>query len=80
MTIADFVGTWYFRGDKKAPCYIRLHGPKLEVTDEHHNTFPAHVEGGETLVTENPLNFGLRGTLSSDAKRIAWVNGESWER
>ena len=69
--IADFVGTWYFRGNKNAPCYIRLRGAKLEVTDEFHHTFPAHFEGDNVLVTENPLNWGLKGVLSSDSRRIA---------
>ena len=79
-SIADFVGTWYFRGDRKRPCYIRLKGAKLEITDEFQHTFPAHLQGDNAFVTENPSNWGLRGDLSSDSRRIAWSNGESWER
>jgi len=80
MTLAaDFAGTWYFRGERKKPCYIRLRGTKLEVTDEHQHTFPAHTEGKDVIITENPLGI-LRGELSTDARRIAWNNGEIWER
>ena len=80
-TIADFVGTWYFRGYPSKPCYISLtNADRLRVTDEFNATFPAHLNGASVLVTENPLNWGLTGVLSSDAKRIAWSNGESWLR
>jgi hypothetical protein len=74
MTIADFVGTWYFRGDRKAPCQIRLHGAKLEVTDEQHNTYPAHVEGVDTLVTEPPPR--LRSAGNAEFRREAYRVGE----
>ncbi len=80
-TIADFVGTWYFRGYPAKPCYIQLRGTnKLTVTDEFNQVFPAHIDAQSVLVTENPLNWGLTGVLSSDARRIAWSNGESWLR
>jgi hypothetical protein len=74
-SIADFVGTWYFRGDN----YIRSHGAKLAVVDEKSNAYPAHVERENVMVSENLANWGLKGTLSSDAKLIAWNNGEIWK-
>jgi hypothetical protein len=80
-TIADFVGTWYFRGDRNASCTIQLRGPnKLQITDEKHQSYPGHLEGDNWLVSENPSNYGIRGSLSSDARQIAWTNGEVWTR
>lgn len=80
-TIADFVGTWFFRGVRNRPCYIRLNGvSSLTITNEEGRTFPGHVENQNVLVTEDRLNWGLKGVLNSNANRIAWANGESWER
>ncbi len=80
-TIADFVGTWYFRGNRNAPCSIRLQGQtRLIIVNEKGRTYPGHLEGDTVLVAEDPLDYGIRGVLSSDTRRIAWSNGESWER
>ena len=80
MTLAaDFAGTWYFRGDRKVPCYIRLRGATLEITDEERNTYPVRTEGTDVIIVQVPWR-GMKGELSTDKRRIAWNNGEIWER
>lgn len=76
--VADFVGTWYFRGDKSQRCSIQLQGTKLRVTNEHNESFIARMEGGEKFVSES--NPAIHGTLSSNGQIIAWHNGEIWTR
>ena len=80
-TIADFVGTWYFRGVRTAPCYMQMQGTtQLKVTDEQHQVRIGNVQGGTVVLPGNAYTGELSGVISSDAKRIAWSNGESWER
>lgn len=78
-TLADFVGTWHFRGVPTHPCTIRLlSATKVEVRDEHGVVFPARLEGGSTLIPEPPGH--VTGVISSDLKTIQWTNGENWKR
>ena len=80
-TIADFVGTWYFRGNHSVPCYMQMQGTtQLKVTDEQHQVRIGNVQGNTVVLPGNAYTGELSGVISSDAKRIAWSNGESWER
>jgi hypothetical protein len=81
-TLADFVGTWYFRGYKTSPCTIRLlSATRLEVRDEHGLVFPARVDGGSVLVPEIPHRRDYpTGVITSDLKTIEWTNREQWKR
>ena len=79
--IADFVGTWYFRGVQNRPCIIQMQGTnQLKVIDESHNNRVGRVVGDSIILQGNAYMGELTGILSSDAKRIAWSNGESWTR
>jgi len=81
-TLADFVGTWYFRGYPAKPCPIRLlSATRVEVRDEWGLVFPARLEGGSTLIPELPQRPDYPvGVISSDLKTIQWSNGEPWKR
>jgi hypothetical protein len=78
-TLADFVGTWHFRGYPTHKCTIRLvNATQLHVRDEHGIEFSARVDGGTTLISERP-GYPV-GVISSDLKTIQWSNGEPWKR
>ena len=81
-TLADFVGTWYFRGYQARPCTIRLvSATHVHVRDEHGLEFRARVEGGSLLIPEFPTRPDYpSGVISSDLKTIQWTNGEPWKR
>ena len=81
-SLADFVGTWYFRGYQNQPCPIRLvSATRLEIRDQHALVFRARVEGGSVLVPEFPQRPDYpSGVISSDLKTIEWTNGELWKR
>jgi hypothetical protein len=79
-TLADFVGTWYFRGYQTHPCSVRLQGGnRVVIRDEHGYEYAGRVEG-DTLMTESLHHPGLHGVMTSDTKRIDWTNGENWQR
>lgn len=76
-TIADFVGTWYFRGVASQPCTIRLMSPtRLQVRDEWGKEFGARVDGS-AIIPDQP---GITGVITSDNQTIQWTNGEPWKR
>ncbi len=77
VNISDFVGTWYFRGNKNKPCYIRLLGiNKLGITNERGIYYEGYLKN-DILVSDR---IPEQGILSSDHNRISWTNGEIWER
>jgi hypothetical protein len=79
-TLADFVGTWYFRGYKTHPCSIRLHGPSaVWIRDEHAYEYTGRVDGA-TLYADRPGHPGFFGVITSDLKQIEWSNHEVWKR
>ncbi len=96
VTVADFAGTWYLNGNRTLPCRIQLRGTQLDVIMQWYDdilkvwrqyTYSAHlIEGGNVIVADHEFtdhNHALalpKGTISSDLKRIAWINGEIWER
>jgi hypothetical protein len=76
----DLSGTWYMGGPINVgqSCKISQEGSTLTFTNENGSPSPGNFVDSKTV--EATGWNGLRGTLSSENKRIDWANGSWWTR
>ena len=75
--IADFCGTWYFRGK---PCTVALASSNtVHITDFDGSVGTGQVSG-DRLHMEKPGFYATDGVISSNGQQIAWSNREFWTR
>ena len=75
-----FLGAWCAQGDPAKQCSVSMNGLFLTFTNESGSTSSAHYIGvDQNVVSADQWGF-VKGTLSSDGKRIDWSNGTFWAR
>ena len=75
-----FLGAWCAQGDPAKQCSVSMNGLFLSFTNESGSTSSAHYVGmDQNVVSADQWGF-VKGTLSSDGKRIDWSNGTFWAR
>jgi hypothetical protein len=72
-----FLGTWCAQGDPAKRTSITTNGVYLTLTNELGSTSIGRATG--TQIEADEWQF-VRGTLSSNGKRIDWTNGTYWTR
>jgi hypothetical protein len=77
LGLLDFLGGWYFEGDRSKPASVQQRDGNLSVTNERGDTAAAHMDGN-TIVADGW--GGLRGTLADNGRTINWANGTSWKK